>query len=68
MSGRSSKRPAVCESLDPTAAILLLFGPLASMACSQNWIASGVNGFGPGFGSSARPAGPVATSIASTFV
>ena len=41
--------------------------PPASIASSQNWIASGVNGFGPGCGSCFRPAGPVAISIASTF-
>jgi hypothetical protein len=61
-------RPALWESLEPTAAILLLLRPFASIECSQNWMASGVKGFGPGFGSCSRPAGPVEISTASTFV
>ena len=63
----SGVRPALCESLEPTAAIRFEFSPPASIASSQNWIASGVNGFGPGCGSSFSPAGPVAISIASTL-
>ena len=63
----SGVRPALCESLEPTAAILFEFRPPESIASSQNRIASGVNGFGPGCGSCLSPAGPVAISIASTF-
>ena len=62
----SGARPALWESLEPTAAIRLALRPPASIASSQNWIASGVNGFGPGCGSSFSPAGPVAISTAST--
>ena len=52
--------PASWESLTPSAAIL---NPSASR-CSQKSIAVTVNGLGPW---PPRPAGPVATSIPSTF-
>jgi hypothetical protein len=58
----SDVRPARCESLPPTAAILW---PASSLS-SQNRIAVTVNGFGPGSPGVSRSAGPVAISIAST--
>jgi hypothetical protein len=63
----SFTRPALWESLEPTAAILFVFAPPESIASSQNWMAVSVKGFGPGCVNSLSPAGPVAISIASTF-